>query len=101
MLRKMVVLSMVVGLGAFAQGCGNDCDAAADQIQAKFDECGVTVPSGDDGGDEEAECTEADGTAALCVADCTDAVPCENLDTDTSNDDADAAAAYLECLGGC
>jgi len=98
MLRKFAVVSCFLGLAAFAQGCGNDCDAAADDISAKQDECGIDAPS-DDGGDtaETVECTDALGTAALCTADCYTAASCETL----KGEDVDGAADFATCLADC
>jgi len=95
-LRKVVVLSLGLGLAAFAQGCGNDCDAAADEITAKFEECGITV-SGGDGDGSGGECTEEAAAAATCLADCVTAAPCEALD----GTDVDAALDYGTCVLDC
>lgn len=97
MLRKFAVVSCFLGLAAFAQGCGNDCDAAADDIQAKSDEC--SLPSGDGGDDEtvEVECTEELGTLALCQADCYTAASCEAL----KGEDVEGATSFAECIAKC
>lgn len=97
MLRKFAVVSCFLGLAAFAQGCGNDCDAAADDAEAKFDECGIDIPTVEDDDGEEAECTEAAGTLALCQADCITAASCEAL----KGEDAEGAADYATCIGKC
>jgi hypothetical protein len=98
MLRKsLVVLSMIAGLGAFAQGCGNDCDAAADDVAAKNEECGITATDGEDGSDETVECTDEVAAAATCFAACYTAAPCEAFD----GSDPDALADYAACTADC
>jgi hypothetical protein len=82
----------VVGL----VGCGNDCDDAADRVTAKFEECGIEATDGGTSG-ETAECTEEAGALAQCTADCTEAADCGAFD----GTNAEAATAWLECLGTC
>lgn len=98
MLRNFVVFSMVAGIAAFASGCGTDCDAAADDVTAKYEECGITIPSVEDGGDEEPECTEAAGTLQLCQADCITAASCDVLNAKGTPEEL---AAYGECQTAC
>lgn len=94
--RKVLVVASVLGLAAFAQGCGNACDDYADAAQAKADECGLTTGDGTEDG-AEAECTDAAATAAECLTPCIENVSCEAL----KGEDADGAAAYLDCVAGC
>jgi len=96
MLRKSFVVLSVVGLAAFAQGCGNDCDAAADDIEAKAEECGIDTSDGD-GGDAEVECTDSRAANATCVASCFTNAPCDAL----TGDDPEGALDFVACLGDC
>jgi hypothetical protein len=70
------------------------CDTAANRISARFEECGIETT--EEGG-EKAECTEEAGALAQCTADCTDAADCDAFD----GSNAEAATAWLECLGVC
>jgi hypothetical protein len=96
MLRKMVVLSLVVGLGAFGAGCGDPCEAAAEDFVAAYEACGIDT--GTDGGDgAEVECTDTLQAQLECSAACAAAAPCEALD----GTDADAALDYGLCVADC
>lgn len=95
--RKVLVVSSVLALAAFAQGCGNACEDAAQEILDKADECGIA--SSDDGGEDggDVECTDAAAAAAECLSGCYTAASCEGL----KGEDAEAAASFGECLGEC
>lgn len=96
MLRKMVVLSLVVGLGAFGAGCGDPCEAAAEDFVASYEACGITTTDGGSDG-AEVECTDTLQAQLECYAACAAAAPCEALDAS----DADAALDYGTCLADC
>ena len=95
--RKVLVVASVLGLAAFAQGCGNACDDYADAAAAKLDECGVEGTDGSTEDGAEVECTDAAATQAECLTPCVENVSCEAL----KGEDADGAAAYLDCIAGC
>lgn len=95
MLRKVALISMMIAAGAL-QGCGNDCDAAADDITAKYEECGITLPAGGDG-DGGGECTDEAAKLATCLAACVTAADCKALD----GSDPAALMKYGECTGKC
>jgi len=94
--RKVLLVASVLGLAAFAQGCGNACDDYADAAQAKLDECGIETPAdGEDG--EAGECTDAAAELAECLTPCIENVSCGALD----GTDLDALATYGECTSAC
>ena len=94
--RKVLVVASVLGLAAFAQGCGNACDDYADAYEAKASE--FDLPSVEDGTDgAEAECTDAAAALAECYTPCLEAAPCGAFD----GSDTDGALAYVECIGKC
>ena len=96
-MTKLKILAIAFGAIALT-ACKNDCEKAADRVEAKLTDCDIDIP--DDTADDTAaddECSDADGEQALCVADCTDDADCGALD----GSDADAMTAYFECLGEC
>jgi len=94
--RKVLVVSSVLALAAFAQGCGNACDDYADAATAKFEECSIDVPADGSSGDG-GECTDELATLAECLTPCIENVPCAALD----GTDLDALATYAECTTAC
>lgn len=94
--RKVLFVASVLGLSAFAQGCGNACDDYADAVTAKYEECGVDLPSGSDG-DSGGECTDEAASLAECLTPCIENVSCGALD----GSDLDALTTYGECTTAC
>jgi hypothetical protein len=92
---------MVFG-GIFTVGCGgNDCEAAGEQIAAKFETCGGKVTTSDTSGGS-AECSEAAGTLALCSAGCFEAADCSIIVPDAAKPPtADQVKAYTDCAAKC
>ncbi len=95
--RKVLVVASVLGLAAFAQGCGNACDDLADALTAKADECGLTSEDGTTEDGAEAECTDAAATQAECLTPCVENAACGAFD----GSDLDALATYADCVAGC
>src|SRR4051812_41339731 len=100
----IVGAALAVFGGIFAVGCGgDDCTAAADDIEAKLETCPdfkpvtTTSTSG-----TTVECTAALGTKDKCLAACTTAASCECLNFDKSKTCAAADLTTLAtCLGKC
>lgn len=95
--RKVLVVASVLGLAAFAQGCGNACDDFADAATAKAEECGVTGASDGSSDGAEAECTDEAATLAECYTPCVDKLVCG----DAGAYELESATAYLECITAC
>ncbi len=86
---------MVIGCG------GTDCDKAADEIEAKYGECGVDLPTSSDNASG-GECTAEAGTQALCLSGCFGAASCDCVGLgDATACTTDDSAAYLDCIAGC
>jgi hypothetical protein len=80
---------------ATACGGGTPCDTLADAIEAKYDECGLTLPEADPDA-EEVECT-LEEELADCQAACYADAGCGALD----GSDLEAATAWGECFAAC
>lgn len=93
--RKVLVVASVLGLAAFAQGCGNACDDYVSAFEAKYEECGIDIPTG--GTDGDGECTDEAATLAECLTPCIENASCGALD----GSDLDALATYGECATAC
>lgn len=92
-------IALLLLLPAALIACGTDCDKAGDQISAKYDTCGIETTEAEESEAEE-ECTDADGVAALCIADCVDAADCTVLDG-SADPMGEEMASYSECVTGC
>jgi hypothetical protein len=92
-MKKILVFAIV---SAFALACKNDCEKAADDMTAKYEECGFEIADGDGDG-EEAECTDEAAELATCTADCVTNADCAALD----GSDLDLALEYATCLSDC
>jgi len=66
-LKTAMAASAIMALAAFATGCGDVCDDAADI-------CGDTA----DSGDEDAECTGELECTSQCIVDADSCVPAED-----------------------
>ena len=96
-MKKIVMACGLFVLGVLAFGCSKSkCEQAADDITAKYDDCGIEVTGGDGDGDG-GECTEEIGKQSECVAKCTTDASCEVL----KGEDPDGAVDYATCLGDC
>lgn len=106
-MKKTVMALGLAFLGALAAvgvGCGgNACEDAANDILATFEACpDYQAASGSASASGSAECTEADGKKAQCVADCAAATSCECLGLDKSKMcSADDATKYGTCVTDC
>jgi len=104
-MRNFIVLAAFAS-GIMLTGCGNACDAANAQSTARYEECGVDLGDGGDGGEATA-CTEESGALLQCYADCADATTCDVLNAcaDLEGDDLTAcgedAADYGDCVVDC
>ena len=88
MTKYLLAFVAVVGMGTV--GCsGSDCEDGAERTRAKLEECGIDIPESDANEEnaEEAECTEAAGTAAQKAATCAEATACGD----------DFLVKYAEC----
>jgi hypothetical protein len=80
MSMKKLVFAGLLGVAAvFATGCADKCEKAANTIEDKQKECGLTIPDSGDSDGEEAECTDAAADAAQKLADCIDKAACEKV----------------------
>ena len=93
-MKKLILLT----IPAFLYGCGDACDKAADRMTAKYEECGIDLGDGGEGG-EDVECTDELGTQSECLAGCVEAADCTILDGTST--DVDALTAYADCAAGC
>jgi len=84
MLRNLVVLSMAVGLAAFAGGCGNACEDAAKDLTDLAAACDTPVTYTFTG--------DCDDTAKACIVACDSFV--QTADT------CDTAGA-TDCMNAC
>jgi hypothetical protein len=78
-MKKFIVAGLVAASALFAGCGGNDCEEAADRIADKFEECGIQTTGGGDGGNNNAECTEATGEASQKLADCIEKATCDDV----------------------
>jgi len=98
-MKKMLMACGLFVLGLFTLGCSsgkNKCEQSKDEIEAKYDECGLTDPGSSSSGSGET-CSEEMGTQSECVAKCTNSASCEAL----KKEDEEGATLYLQCLGNC
>lgn len=80
-------------------GVANDCDRAADQIEAKYEECGQDLPPQQGSG---GECTAELGQQSLCLTGCFAAASCDCVGLgDATQCTSDESSQYLDCLNGC
>jgi hypothetical protein len=90
--------------GLFAVGCGGDaCTTAADDITAAQSACpDYKAPAATTTGGTAAECTDALGKTATCVAACTTGTSCECMGLDKSKMCAAAdSKKFLDCFAAC
>ena len=89
-------------LGSIGVGCSSDpCAASVDTYKAKYADCGKEFPVSSTTGSA-ATCTEAQGKAASCAADCFSAASCDcaGLGDATKCDMADLKT-YSDCTAAC
>ena len=77
-MKNIVLACGILGiLGALSIGCGgNACEAAANQVEDKYTQCGATLPT-TSGTSTSVECTDALAKSAQCSADCLTAASCD------------------------
>ena len=102
-MKKIVLACGILGiLGALSIGCGgNACEKAADQVEAKFTDCGATLPT-TSGTSGSTECTDDLGKKSQCSADCISAASCDCIGAgDITKCTADQAKSYGDCSTAC
>jgi hypothetical protein len=80
---------------ATACGGGTPCDTLADAIEAKYDECGFTLPEADTATEDDA--CDLDEATADCQASCYKEATCGAVD----GSDAAAVADWGSCMAAC
>jgi hypothetical protein len=100
-MKKLVLACLFLGvIGGISVGCGgNKCEALADAIVAKYDECGTMLATGTATG--ETTCTDAQAKQAECYTPCYSNLDCIVLKDPTNPDAADASKAFTDCLAAC
>jgi hypothetical protein len=97
-MKKIILACGLLVLGALAAGCGgkNKCEASADTIALRLDECEVNSTEGSEAVDPP-ECTEELGAEQECKAGCYSAASCE---THRGQDPA-GSVTFSGCLADC
>lgn len=102
-MKNIVLACGILGiLGALSIGCGgNACEKAGDQVEAKYTECGKSLPT-TSGGSTSVECTDALGKSAQCSADCLSAASCDCIGLgDATKCTMDQLKSYTDCATAC
>ena len=102
---KKIVMALALGIlgvsGALGVGCGkNSCDAYADDLVAKLEECGVEVTS-TSGSGTTVECTDALAKQADCLDACLPKYDCACFKDPTGDGCTDKITAYSDCTVAC
>ena len=87
-------------LGPMAQGCGpNPCDQYAQDVQAKYQQCGIAIPGGDTG--NKSSCSASEARTANCYDACLSKVCCECTKEPTAPGCAAQLQPYSDCVAAC
>lgn len=77
-MKKIVFAGLLSVAAILGTGCADACEKAANRIEDKQKECGLT-PASSDGDGTEAECTDAASTASEKLADCIEKAACDKV----------------------
>lgn len=94
-----VLLGGLVSLGVFGAGCGNKCQALADAMEQRYEDCGVSDPAAGTG--KTVNCTEALAKKDECYTPCYKNIDCVLLTAPNSAAAAGPAKTFNDCLAAC
>ena len=95
---RTVILSIAAAFTLTA--CKDACEKLADDITAKYEDCGVDLPESD-GGDDSSGDTECDKEQAECYSGCYTDADCAAFTGGTSADALDALTSWSDCVAAC
>ncbi len=103
---KKIVMALALGIlgatGALGIGCGKDaCATYADDLVAKYEECGITIASTSTSSSASATCTDADAKLLGCYDACLPDVNCACFKDPTGSTCADDQKKYNDCMTAC